>query len=326
MLAPLRRDGRAGRRSGLDGLGGGAARAALPALPRAPPRGGRGTGGAREPGRAHLPLFRAQGERRARSHAELKEALPDRTSLGPCPKTLTWDLRPVDEELPAFAGGSSRMARHVVSDPFPRTWLAARISSAAEAAARLLPRLRAPEGRSFERMARDAAEEASRADGDFSASPPPWPTRSWPRGAASIHWCETTRWRFRTRNRCRRDRLDHPLRRWPRPAGKRLRLEGALRAAAAGFSRHAMEARMRSGALGPAPARRRGRPLRVRVAAGDRLQGCRIVSLAADSGSRGGGRADLRRRRRGQAGATVPDGVRSATIESPAWRRPRAPC
>ena len=130
----------------------------------------------RELHRTYLAIFRTLAERRVCSHAELKEALPDQTSLGPYLKTLTRDLRLIDRELPVFAGNSSRGARYVVADPFLRAWLAAlqpacqaaRISPVAEVAARLLPRLRALEGHAFERMVRDATEEASRADcGDF---------------------------------------------------------------------------------------------------------------------------------------------------------------
>ena len=126
--------------------------------------------------RTYLAIFRALAERRVCSHAELKEALPDQTSLGPYLKTLTRDLRLIDKELPVFAGDSSRGARYVVSDPFLRAWLAAlqsacqaaRISPMPEATARLLPRLRSLEGHAFERMARAATEEASRTGGgDF---------------------------------------------------------------------------------------------------------------------------------------------------------------
>ena len=130
----------------------------------------------RELRRTYLAIFRTLAERRVCSHAELKEALPAQTSLGPYLNTLTRDLRLIDKELPVFAGDSSRGARYVVSDPFLRAWLAAlqpacqaaRISPAAEVAARLLSRLRALEGHAFERMVRDATEEASRAGGgDF---------------------------------------------------------------------------------------------------------------------------------------------------------------
>jgi len=130
----------------------------------------------RELRRTYLAIFRTLAERRVCSHAELKEALPDQTSLGPYLKTLTRDLHLIDKELPVFAGDSSRGARYVVSDPFLRAWLAAlqpacqaaRISPVVEVAARLLPRLRILEGQAFERMVRDATEEASRAGGgDF---------------------------------------------------------------------------------------------------------------------------------------------------------------
>ena len=126
--------------------------------------------------RNYLAILRQLAERRSCTHAELREALPDLTSLGPYLKTLTQDLRVVEKELPVFAGESSRGARYVVSDPFLSAWLAAiqpacqaaRVLPAAEIAKRLLPRLRTMEGHAFERMMRAASEEASRRDdGDF---------------------------------------------------------------------------------------------------------------------------------------------------------------
>ena len=130
----------------------------------------------RELRRTYLAIFRTLAERRVCSHAELKEALPDQTSLGPYLKTLTRDLRLIDRELPVFSHDSSRRARYVVADPFLCAWLAAlqpacqaaRISPVVEVASRLLPRLRVQEGHAFERMVRDATEEASQAGGsDF---------------------------------------------------------------------------------------------------------------------------------------------------------------
>ena len=130
----------------------------------------------RELRRTYLAILRTLAERRVCFHAELKEALPDQTSLGPYLKTLTRDLRLIDKELPVFAGDSSRGARYVISDPFLRAWLAAlqpacqaaRISPLPEVTARLLRSLRDLEGHAFERMVRDATEEASRAgSGDF---------------------------------------------------------------------------------------------------------------------------------------------------------------
>ncbi len=126
--------------------------------------------------RTYLAILRTLAERRSCTHAELREALPELTSLGPYLKTLTRDLRLVEKELPVFAGESSRGARYIVSDPFLSAWLAAiqpacqaaRILPASEVAKRFLPRLRTMEGHAFERMMRAASEEASRTDdGDF---------------------------------------------------------------------------------------------------------------------------------------------------------------
>lgn len=126
--------------------------------------------------RTYLTIVRILAERRVCSHAELREALPGQTSLGPYLKTLTQDLRIVEKELPVFAGDSSRGARYAVSDPFLRAWLAvlqpacqaARIAPAGEVAERLVPRLSTLEGYAFERLVQKAIREASRAGvGDF---------------------------------------------------------------------------------------------------------------------------------------------------------------
>lgn len=124
----------------------------------------------------YLAIVRILAERRVCSHAELREALPGQTGLGPYLKTLTRDLRIVGKELPVFADPSSRGARYAVSDPFLRAWLAvlqpacqaARIAPVSEVAERLAPRLGTLEGYAFERLVREAVEEASRAgDEDF---------------------------------------------------------------------------------------------------------------------------------------------------------------
>ena len=122
--------------------------------------------------RSYLAILRTLAERRSCTHAELREALPESTSLGPYLRTLTQDLRLVEKELPVFADESSRGARYIVSDQFLSAWLqaiqpavqAARILPASEVAKRFLPRLRTMEGHAFERMIRAASEEASRTD------------------------------------------------------------------------------------------------------------------------------------------------------------------
>ncbi len=125
--------------------------------------------------RNYLAVLRVLAER-SRSHAELREALPDLPSLGPYLQTLTRDLRLVDKELPVFAHDGSKGARYHLSDPFLRAWLsvlqpacqAARVLPVSEVAGRLLSRLPDLEGWAFERMVRQASEEASRVgDGDF---------------------------------------------------------------------------------------------------------------------------------------------------------------
>ncbi len=130
----------------------------------------------RELRRTYLAVVRTVAERRVCTHAELTEALPDQSSLGPYLKTLTRDLQLIEKELPVFAGESSRGARYVVSDPFLRAWFAAlqpacqaaRILPVSEVAGRLPARLHDLEGHSFERLVRKATEEASRAGGaDF---------------------------------------------------------------------------------------------------------------------------------------------------------------
>lgn len=125
--------------------------------------------------RNYLAVLRVLAER-SRSHAELRDALPDLRSLGPYLQTLTRDLRLVEKELPVFAHETSKGARYHLSDPFLRAWLsvlqpacqAARVLPASEVSERLLSRLPEREGWAFERMVRQTTEEASRAgDGDF---------------------------------------------------------------------------------------------------------------------------------------------------------------
>ena len=117
-----------------------------------------------------LGILRTLAERRICTHAQLRKALPERTSLGPYLKNLTRDLGLVEKQLPVFAYEHSRGARYAVSDPFLSAWLAviqsacqsARILPIAEVSGRLIPRLETLEGIAFERMIREASEEASR--------------------------------------------------------------------------------------------------------------------------------------------------------------------
>ena len=117
-----------------------------------------------------LAILRTLAERRKCTHAQLREALPEHTTLGPYLKNLTRDLGLVEKELPVFADERSKGARYVVADPFLSAWLAviqsacqsARILPVSEVSERLIPKLRTLEGHAFERMIRDASEEASR--------------------------------------------------------------------------------------------------------------------------------------------------------------------
>ena len=103
------------------------------------------------------------------THGEMQDALPELTSVGPYLTTLTHDLRLLEKQLPLFAEARQRRARYVVSDPFLSAWLnvlqpacqAARIQPASQVAQRLLPRLATLEGHAFERLVRDASEDAS---------------------------------------------------------------------------------------------------------------------------------------------------------------------
>ena len=117
-----------------------------------------------------LGILRTLAERKTCTHAQLREALPEHTSLGPYLKNLTRDLGLVEKQLPVFAHEHSRGARYAVSDPFLSAWLAviqaacqsARILPIAEVSERLVPRLETLEGIAFERMIREASEETSR--------------------------------------------------------------------------------------------------------------------------------------------------------------------
>ncbi len=131
---------------------------------------------ARELHRNYLAILRTVAERRSCTHGEIQDALPELTSLGPYLTTLTHDLRLLEKQLPMFAEARQRRARYVVSDAFLGAWLnvmqpacqAARIQPASQVAERLLPRLATLEGHAFERLVRDASEEASHAGaGDF---------------------------------------------------------------------------------------------------------------------------------------------------------------
>ena len=110
------------------------------------------------------------------THAQLRTALPDLKSFSPYLTSLVQELGLVERELPIFAKDNSRIARYSVADQFLLAWLDAigparryaRFATAREAEAAVLPRLRTLEGHAFERMARQATEEASRTGtGDF---------------------------------------------------------------------------------------------------------------------------------------------------------------
>ena len=125
----------------------------------------------RELHRNYLAVLRVVAERKSCTHRELRDALPELTSAGPYLKALAQDLRLIERQLPVFADERQRRARYVVADPFLCAWLnalqpacqAARIEPSGRVAERLLPRLSTLEGHAFERMVRDASEEASRA-------------------------------------------------------------------------------------------------------------------------------------------------------------------
>lgn len=130
----------------------------------------------RELHRGNLAILRVLAQRRVCSHAELRQSLSTDSGLGQYMKTLVQDLRLVEKELPVFASERSRGARYLVADPFLRAWLSvlqpacqsARIAPLPVVTSRLLPQLRTLEGIAFERLVREASEEASRAGGcDF---------------------------------------------------------------------------------------------------------------------------------------------------------------
>ena len=125
----------------------------------------------RELHRNYLAVLRVVAERKSCTHRELRDALPELTSAGPYLKALAQDLRLIERQLPVFAHERQRRARYVVADPFLCAWLsalqpacqAARIEPSGRVAERLLRRLMTLEGHAFERMVREASEEASRA-------------------------------------------------------------------------------------------------------------------------------------------------------------------
>ena len=125
----------------------------------------------RELRRNYVAILRTLAERGPCTHADLQEALPER-SLGPYLKTLTQDLRLIEKQHPMFAEERQRRARYVVSDPFLCAWLnviqpacqAARIAPASQVAKRISTRLSTLEGHAFEQMVRDASEAESRTD------------------------------------------------------------------------------------------------------------------------------------------------------------------
>ncbi len=124
--------------------------------------------------RNYVAVLRTLAGRGPCTHADLQDAMPG-LSLGPYLRTLTQDLQLIEKQYPIFTDRRQRRARYAVSDPFLRAWLsviqpacqAARIQPAAHVAERLVARLSTLEGLSFERLVRDAAEEASRAGTGF---------------------------------------------------------------------------------------------------------------------------------------------------------------
>ena len=107
----------------------------------------------RELRRNYVAILRTLSERGPCTHADLQEALPER-SLGPYLKTLTQDLRLIEKQHPMFAEERQRRARYIVSDPFLCAWLrviqpacqAARIAPASQVAKRISARLSTLEG------------------------------------------------------------------------------------------------------------------------------------------------------------------------------------
>ena len=127
----------------------------------------------------YLSVLEAVASLASGTSADIRQALPDVTSITNSLQTLVKRLRLIEKQLPVFAPTRSNRARYSVSDPFLCAWLhviqpccdAARFAPEADVARRLLPRLQTLEGFAFERVVRRATEEASRAGAeDFPLS------------------------------------------------------------------------------------------------------------------------------------------------------------
>ena len=101
---------------------------------------------------------------------ELRGALQHLPSASNYLRSLVKDLRLVEMQMPILGTASTRRARYRIADPFLSAWLGAietacvqaRITPSDQVATKLLPRLQSLEGMAFERMVRQATEEASR--------------------------------------------------------------------------------------------------------------------------------------------------------------------
>lgn len=127
----------------------------------------------------HLNVLEAVASLTSGTSADIGQALPEVTSIGDSLRILVKSLRLLEKQLPVFAPTRSNKARYTVSDPFLCAWLgaiqpccdAARFAPVAEVARSLLPMLQTLEGFAFERVMRQATEEASRAGAkDFPLS------------------------------------------------------------------------------------------------------------------------------------------------------------
>ena len=120
-------------------------------------------------------ILRAVAKMKSCTRAEVRQALPHLADIDRCLASLVRDLRLVSRNVPVFARERSGKARYSVSDQFLGAWLsavevackAAHFDSSRRAFAQcLLPRLQTLEGFVFERLVREATEEASRAGSD----------------------------------------------------------------------------------------------------------------------------------------------------------------
>ena len=110
---------------------------------------------------------------------EVRGALQHLPSASNYLRSLVKDLRLVEMQMPMFGTAPQRKARYRIADPFLAAWLGAietaciraRITPPHEVSTSLLPKLQSLEGMAFERMVRQATEEASRhGSADFPIS------------------------------------------------------------------------------------------------------------------------------------------------------------